>query len=122
MLDKDGSVKIADYAMREIIHGLNPSYNYLPLRYLAPETIFNKIHTEASAVYSLGILAVAFCKGEQPFSEKDPHQINKERNNFLKNFTNLGLPNFLKKMLAYKADDRPNLTKCAEFFLRMQMK
>ncbi|EDM29286.1 hypothetical protein LNTAR_22889 [Lentisphaera araneosa HTCC2155] len=121
MLDKDGRTLVCDYGLREKIHVLNPRYNYIPISFLAPEAIFAKVHTEASAVYSLGILAATFILGENPFSEKDPHQIHLERQNFLKNFEQYKLPSFLKKMLAYKSKDRPSFNKCSELFMRMQL-
>jgi predicted Zn-ribbon and HTH transcriptional regulator len=122
MFSKDGEVYLCDYALREKIHALNPRYNYIPICYLAPETIFNKNHTQASAVYSLGILAATFLLGENPFSEKDPHQINFERNQFITEFEKYKLPPFLKSLLAYKAEDRPTFSKCAELFMRMQLR
>ncbi len=122
MLSKDGEVYVCDYALREKLHALNPRYNYIPICYLAPEVIFNKTHNEASAVYSLGILAATLLLGENPFSEKDPHQINFERNKFIANFDSYKLPSFLKSLLAYKAEDRPTFSKCAELFMRMQLR
>ena len=79
-MDADGTVMLADYALRETFLLQTKFQNYIPTGFMAPETIFNKVHTEASAVYSLGILAIIFLTGKPPFGEKDPHQIHMERN------------------------------------------
>ncbi len=116
MLKTDGTVLVGDYAFREAIHAINKTYNYIPLRYLAPETIYNKLHTEVSAVYSLALIAVKFLSGSLIFKTTDPHKINCERKAFLENFNHTNLDPFIKKMLSKNSRQRPSLKECQAFF------
>ncbi|WDE99441.1 protein kinase [Lentisphaera profundi] len=119
MLELDGSVKICDYGFREALHSINQAYNYLPLPQSAPETIFSKVHNEASTVYSLGILALAFIGGQQVFSENDPHKVIQERQDYFDNFSTEKFPSFLQSMLDRNPKYRPKLKECREFFFHL---
>ena len=119
MLELDGTVKICDFGFREALHSINQSYNFIPMNLSAPETIFSKVHTEASTVYTLGILAIAFMEGRQVFSEHDPHKIIEERQTFFENFSAEKLPPFLGTMLDRNPMNRPSLKKCREFFFHL---
>jgi serine/threonine protein kinase len=111
-----GQVFLGDYGLRGELVQIMDQHANLFIETLAPETASRRPHSEASAVYSLGIIAVLFLTGEFPFSEVDPQFISRERSKFLKNFDYENLPDFLPRLLSMEVHERPSLAECAELF------
>ncbi|WDE97208.1 protein kinase [Lentisphaera profundi] len=122
MLELDGTVKLADYSIRELILSSIGLHSTIANSSLAPELISSKDHDEASSVYSLAILAITFLTGKPPFTQKDPLAIEIERAQFIETFDNKKLPSFLKIMLDPDPLNRPNFSKSGEFFKRLHRK
>ncbi|EDM25372.1 hypothetical protein LNTAR_22040 [Lentisphaera araneosa HTCC2155] len=119
MLELNGDTRLCDYGLREAVLNRMKISKGIPAYFLATETIFTKIHTRKSAVYSLGILAIAFITGQYPFLATDPEVIKDERLNFLDEFKDKKLPAFLRLMLDPDPENRPNFAQCKDYFARL---
>ena len=86
---------------------------------LAPETASRRPHNEASAVYSLSILACTMMTGRLPFKEVNPRNISNERELYLKEFVLTELPDKLKELLNMNVHQRPSLLECQQIFLQL---
>lgn len=82
-------VKISDFGLaRDIKNNSNDLYEietkkHLPLRWMAPESIFEGYFTTKSDVWSFGILACeVFNFGSKPYSGISSHYINRYRPKF----------------------------------------
>lgn len=119
MLQLNGNSVLCDYGLREDILSRMKISRGIPAYFLAPEAVYHKVHTRASAVYSLGILAIAFITGKYPFIETKMDDIPNERLTFLDEFKDKKLPAFLRLMLDQDPANRPNFSQCKEYFARL---
>lgn len=120
LLDPDNhQVFLADYGLRAEIIEIMDEHSKLFIEMLAPETASRRPHNEASAVYSLGILACTMMTGALPFKEVNPRNVSNERERYLKEFELTQLPVRLKDLLDMNVHQRPNFLECQQLFLEM---
>ena len=120
VLDTDThEVFLCDYGLRSEIVSIMGEHANLFVEMLAPETASRRPHNEASAVYSLGILACTMMTGRLPFSEVNPRNISNERELYLKEFALTELPDKLKELLNMNVHQRPSLLECHQIFLNL---
>jgi serine/threonine protein kinase len=118
VLDTDThEVFLCDYGLRAEIVSIMGEHANLFVEMLAPETASRRPHNEASAVYSLGILACTMMMGRLPFSEVNPRNISNERELYIKEFALTELPDKLKELLNMNVHQRPSLLECHQIFL-----
>lgn len=75
LVTSDGSVKVTDFGVAKMAEGLDLTVAGMMLgtpAYLAPERIAGEPATEASDIYSLGVVIYEFLAGRKPFEADTP--------------------------------------------------
>ena len=120
LLDKDHELKISDFGVSAVIrsdadesikcHGTCIG----PIQFMSPEMWFEKAYDFKNDIYMLGLCFFAVMSGKMPEkkSEDDDGKLNiirvKNAKNLLPDYYSDGLKNFIEKLLAFKAEDRPS--------------
>ena len=108
LIDKDGTLQLLDFGLA--VTDRKASEMAGTVAYMSPEAMAGEIVTEASDLFSIGILAYQILTGTHPFEEKELYKTVRNVLEETPDYEPLNdypyLVNVLEKLMAKQADDR----------------